>query len=266
MIDVQLTYPRLFSEGAGMLAIKLQVPEKQLVAVVGASGSGKTTLLRLLAGLEKPQSGAITVQGQTWLDTAARISLPPQKRSIGFVFQDSALFPNMTVLENIRFAAAGSPLISSLIESVGLQPFIHQKPDKLSGGQRQRVALARALVRRPQVLLLDEPFAALDESSGAELRQTLLHLHQAWGTTTLLVSHHADDVRTLADRVIRLEYGKIISDVPVPLKTASQEIIRTLTFDHDTQTWVIGTDTTLLRSSNPVWGQYKPGDVFPLPA
>lgn len=266
MIEMQLTFPRLFAAGAGRLEVSLEVPEKQLVAITGASGSGKTTLLRLLAGLEKPESGSIRVHGNTWLDTARGVNLPPQQRSIGFVFQDSALFPNMTVLENIRFVP-GSPLLAdTLIESAGLRPFIHQKPGKLSGGQRQRVALVRALVRRPQVLLLDEPFAALDDASGAELRQALLTLHEAWGTTTLLVSHHADDVRTLADRVIRLEYGTIISDTPVAEKTSGQEVIQRLFFDTDARQWVIETEATQLRSGNPVWAQYKPGDVLPFPA
>ncbi len=266
MIEMQLSFPRLFAAGAGRLEVSLEIPEKQLVAIAGASGSGKTTLLRLLAGLEKPESGIIRVHGTTWLDTAGGVNFPPQQRSIGFVFQDSALFPNMTVLENIRFAPASPLLADALIESAGLGPFIHQKPGKLSGGQRQRVALVRALVRRPQVLLLDEPFAALDDTSGAELRQTLLTLHQAWGTTTLLVSHHADDVRTLADRVIRLEYGKIISDTPVPAEATGQEVIRSLRFETGTNTWLIETETTRLRSTNPAWAQFKPGDILPFPA
>ncbi|QHV96785.1 ATP-binding cassette domain-containing protein [Spirosoma endbachense] len=268
MIQLDITMPRLFAEGVTELQVQLELATGSLTALVGPSGSGKTTLLRVLAGLEKPRLGRIAVQGAVWLDIAQGINQPPQKRSIGYVFQDTALFPNMTVRENIQFAAPPDQrnLVDSLIQETGLERFINQKPVALSGGQQQRVALARALVRRPTVLLLDEPFAALDPEASQQLRQLLLNLHQSWGTTTLLVSHHETDVDVLADRIIRLVQGSIQSDragtKTLNLNTTQPERIQRIYFDETNQEWVIKTATILLRSANPAWGQLQVNDVI----
>ncbi|QIP14854.1 ATP-binding cassette domain-containing protein [Spirosoma aureum] len=269
MIQLDITMPRLFAEGVTELQVQLELATGSLTALVGPSGSGKTTLLRVLAGLEKPRLGRIEVQGGTvWLDTAHGINQPPQKRSIGYVFQDTALFPNMTVRENIQFAAPPDQrkLVDSLIQETGLERFVNQKPVALSGGQQQRVALARALVRRPTVLLLDEPFAALDPEASQQLRQLLLNLHQSWGTTTLLVSHHETDVDVLADRIIRLVQGSIQSDragtKTLNLINAQPERILRIYFDETHQQWVIETATVLLRSANPAWARLHVNDVI----
>ncbi|MBC8152213.1 MAG: ATP-binding cassette domain-containing protein [Bacteroidetes bacterium] len=272
MIEADLIMPRLFAEGAGDLHLQLAFTPGSLTAIVGPSGAGKTTLLRLLAGLETPYRGRIVVDGTVWLDTRKNINLRPQQRSIGYVFQDTALFPNMTVRENIEFAArpgqAGPnqrPLVDELIDATGLAAFIDQKPSTLSGGQRQRVALARALVRRPALLLLDEPFAALDGQASETLRQTLLRLHQTWGTTTLLVSHFDADVRALADRVVRLVQGKISEDRVVNERTIPlTEPIQRIRYDATTRQWVIETATLQLRSANPAWGHLSVGDPIQL--
>ncbi|WP_338876361.1 ATP-binding cassette domain-containing protein [Spirosoma sp. SC4-14] len=269
MIRLDVTMPRLFSEGVTELQVQFTLPTGSLTALVGPSGSGKTTLLRLLAGLETPKRGQIEVNDSLWLDTDRRINLAPQQRSIGYVFQDTALFPNMTVLENIQFVTPphSERLLDQLIQETGLEPFIRQKPAALSGGQRQRVALARALIRRPALLLLDEPFAALDPVASQQLRQLVLKLHNHWGTTTLLVSHYETDVRVLADRVIRLTQGRIQSDQPV-LKTLTgspqSEQIRSISFDNTQQEWVVETDTLSLRSTNPAWSQLKVNDFIQL--
>jgi len=263
MIQAELTLPRLFTEGPGDLQVQLTLPTGSLTALVGPSGSGKTTILRLLAGLETPTQGRIAVDEQTWLDTRQRINQRPQDRSIGYVFQDSALFPNMTVRENIQFVAPPNQqtLVSELIEQTGLQPFIDQKPARLSGGQQQRVALARALVRRPKLLLLDEPFAALDSASAQALRPVLLDLHQRWGTTTVLVSHHEADVQALADRIIHLDQGRIRSEslvdaaAPIP-----GERIERIYFDQPSQQWILETAKTQLRADAPTWQHLKAGD------
>jgi molybdate transport system ATP-binding protein len=268
MIQLDITMPRLFAEGVTELQVQLELATGSLTALVGPSGSGKTTLLRVLAGLEKPRIGRIDVQGAVWLDTVQGINQPPQKRSIGYVFQDTALFPNMTVRENIQFAAPPDQrkLVDSLIQETGLERFVNQKPMALSGGQQQRVALARALVRRPTVLLLDEPFAALDPEASQQLRQLLLNLHQSWGTTTLLVSHHETDVDVLADRIIRLVMGSIQSDragtKTLNLNTVQPERIQRIYFDETHQEWVIETATVLLRSANPAWGRLQVNDVI----
>ncbi|MEZ0538813.1 ABC transporter ATP-binding protein [Fibrella arboris] len=269
MIELAVAFPRLFTEGTGHLELNISLAQGSLTAVIGPSGSGKTTLLRLLAGLETPQEGHILVGGQVWYDQPSGKNLPPQQRSIGYVFQDTALFPNMTVLENITYAASGLPRtqVEELIEATGLTTFAHSKPTRLSGGQRQRVALARALVRRPQVLLLDEPFSALDAEATAQLRQLLLSLHRAWGTTTLLVSHHAADVNALADRILQLRQGKIVEDKPSTRPDTSTSLtgkIRRIWFDEANGQWVVDTEGLQLRSDNPAWGNLKVGTFIDL--
>lgn len=265
MIQVDLVMPRLFAEGTSDLDVKLNVALGSLTALVGPSGSGKTTLLRLLAGLETPRQGRIVVNESVWLDTSQRTNWPPQQRSIGYVFQDTALFPNMTVRENIQYAAPTNQqmMVQELINATGLESFVNQKPARLSGGQRQRVALARALVRRPQLLLLDEPFAALDNASGETLRQVLRELHRTWGTTTLLVSHHEADVQTLANRVIELVQGRIESDEPISARATATPLLESIIrieFDEIQQQWVIETTTTRLQSANPEWGRLSVGN------
>lgn len=259
--------PRLFAEGASELQVQLDLESTSLTALVGPSGSGKTTLLRLLAGLESPGTGSIVVNEAIWLDKSKGINWTPQQRSIGYVFQDTALFPNMTVRENIQFAAptGQKTLVDELIDSTGLETFVNQKPIRLSGGQRQRVALARALVRRPQLLLLDEPFAALDEEASQILRQVLLQLHQKGGTTMLLVSHHEVDIQAMADRVVQLVQGRIQSDKRINDRAATsslQERITYIYFDNACQQWVVETATTQLKSANPSWASRQVGDLI----
>ncbi len=259
MIHIDVSLPRLFAEGATELQVQIELKFGGLTALVGPSGSGKTTLLRLLAGLETPRSGRITVDKAVWFDTKAGINLPPQQRAIGFVFQDTALFPNMTVRENITYAAPNQQpgLVDELIEGTGLETFIDQKPGRLSGGQRQRVALARALVRRPQLLLLDEPFAALDTQSSQQLQQVLVKLHQRWQTTTLLVSHHDADVQALADRVIRLVEGHVQTDERIESRAPNpliQERITQIEYDDARRVWVIETTSSQLHSVQPGLG------------
>lgn len=265
MIQIDVVMPRLFAEGTSDLTVNLAVDSGSLTALVGPSGSGKTTLLRLLAGLETPRQGRIVVDESVWLDTYQRVNRPPQQRSIGYVFQDTALFPNMTVQESIQYAVTTDqqPLVHELIDATGLKSFVNQKPARLSGGQRQRVALARALVRRPKLLLLDEPFAALDAQASQLLRQVLLDLHKTWGTTTLLVSHHEIDVNTLADRVVTLVQGRIESDRQLDQRSKSvplQERITRIEYDEIQQLWLVETTTTKLQSSNPDWSNRRVGD------
>lgn len=265
MIKADLSIDRWFADGAGELHAQFELATGSLTVLVGPSGSGKTTILRLLAGLGKPTHGQIIVNNHTWLDTQQRINLRPQQRSVGYIFQDAALFPNLTVRENILFVTpkGEQALANQLIETTGLTPFVDKKPVALSGGQQQRVALARALVRRPECLLLDEPFAALDGAAAEQLRRVLLDMHRAWGTTTLLVSHHEADVQALADRVIRLGQGKIQEDYQVSkANTHTPESIRRVWYDDIQQQWVIETDTVQLRSADPRWAKAQVGAVL----
>jgi molybdate transport system ATP-binding protein len=265
MIELDLTLPRIFADGSGELQLRLSLETNSLTAFYGASGAGKTTLLRLLAGLETPVSGRIVVDGETWLDTSQRINVPVQKRSIGFVFQDAALFPNMTVRENLAYAAFSpkDAFIDELLELIKLGSLGARKPDGLSGGQRQRVALARALVRRPKVLLLDEPFASLDATTAQSLREVLGHLHQQFQTTTLLVTHSQEDIRQLADRKVEIERGRVkVDEVKGPESAPISGIITKL----DRENGYLETDTMQIRlGASAAWpNDLKVGDEVSL--
>ena len=191
--------------------VTLEVPDGSLTALLGPSGSGKSTLLRIIAGLESPDAGAILLGGTDV--TAAR----PQDRGIGFVFQHYAAFSHMSVRENVAFGLrirkrSGDEIqtrVDELLALVGLTAWGGQRPDQLSGGQRQRMALARALAVQPRVLLLDEPFGALDAKVRAELRRWLRRLHDEQGVTTVLVTHDQEEAMEVADRIAVMHEGRI---------------------------------------------------------
>ncbi|MCP4443560.1 MAG: ATP-binding cassette domain-containing protein [Aureispira sp.] len=208
MITGHLNKTLQTAQGEQELRVDLSIKEGELVAVYGDSGVGKTTVLRILAGLAQPDSGELYVNGNCWLDTNKKISWTAQQRKVGMVFQDYALFPNMTVLENLQFAANNERLINELLEYTELESLQNRKPNTLSGGQQQRVALARALVMEPQLLLLDEPLSALDLRMRKQLQQLILDLHQRYNVTTIMVSHNVPEVLKLADKVLLLEGGQ----------------------------------------------------------
>ena len=217
MLELHLTKPLHTAQGPATFDVRLSVPPSALLAVYGPSGAGKTTLLRLLAGLDRPTSGYLRVAGETWSDHARGLWLPPQRRSVGFVFQDYALFPNMTVRENLEFALPNqqnSSLVAELLDMVGLSELAGRRPAALSGGQQQRVALARALARQPKLLLLDEPLAALDAPTRLRLQDALAAAHHRFQLTTLLVSHDDAEIRRLATHVVALDQGQIVRQGP----------------------------------------------------
>ena len=200
------------SQGPQSLDIGFELGKGRLLTIYGDSGAGKTTVLRLLAGLADPESGYIAVDGEVWLDTGRKIHLSPQRRSIGFVFQDFALFPHLTVKENLEFALQKGDdrrLVAELIELMELGPLQDRRPNVLSGGQQQRVALARAITRRPRLLLLDEPLSALDDDMRFRLQDYIIRAHRHYQLTTILVTHYLPEIFRLSDEVICLEKGKI---------------------------------------------------------
>jgi molybdate transport system ATP-binding protein len=194
------------------LDVELSIGEGTLAALFGPSGAGKTTILRMLAGLARPDAGRIVVGGEAWFDAERGIDLPPQRRSIGFVFQDYALFPHWTVRANIAYAASSRDdrWIDELLDLTGLRELRDELPATLSGGQKQRVALARALARRPVLMLLDEPLSALDPELRSQLQDQLADLQRRFRFTALMVSHDIGEVFKLAQQVYRLEHGRIV--------------------------------------------------------
>ncbi len=199
--------------GVSDLIIDTELRLAEITAIQGKSGAGKTSLLKILAGLMHPETGYIEVNGEVWLNTEQKISLPPQKRNIGFVFQDYALFPNMTVKQNLQYALGKEKdlgQVNHLLKLTGLTAFAEHKPVTLSGGQKQRAALARALIRKPALLLLDEPLSAIDNETRLELQQELLQLHKEYQFTALLVSHDTDEIFKLATQAICIDNGLVI--------------------------------------------------------
>ena len=191
------------------LKINLDIQEGSFTTLTGKSGSGKTTLLRSLAGLEKA-SGTIVFNNETWQDSNTFLS--PQNRRIGFVFQDYALFENMSIEKNLLFVNNEPKLAQKLLEITELYEMRHRLPTTLSGGQKQRVSLCRAMMLRPKLLLMDEPFSALDLDMRQALQSEVLTLHKEFKTTTIMVSHDPSEIYKLSDRVLVLDHGKIIND------------------------------------------------------
>lgn len=227
MIQIDLHKELQAANGKLYLDVNLSIAQGSFTSLYGKSGVGKTSILRMLAGLMKPDHGTISVANQLWFNSSKGIHLIPQKRKIGYVFQDYALFPNMTVEENLSFAQAKhqeKSLINQLIDMMELGALKTRKPRNLSGGQQQRVALARALVQQPTILLLDEPLSALDQEMRVKLQNYILKAHQELGLTTILVSHNVAEIMKLADQVIQLEDGKVMKQGSPAEVLSHQEI------------------------------------------
>jgi molybdate transport system ATP-binding protein len=191
------------------LRVELELDVRsETVALAGPSGAGKTTVLRAIAGLVAPDEGRIECGGEHWFDSKQRIDLPPEHRSVGLVFQEYALFPHLTVEQNVAYG--GRARARELVERLGLDALAHVRPGYLSGGERQRVALARALARDPKVLLLDEPLAALDAQTRTGVRGELRDHLRALRLPTVLVTHDYADAAALADRIAVMVAGRIV--------------------------------------------------------
>ncbi|EAJ0637085.1 sulfate/molybdate ABC transporter ATP-binding protein [Campylobacter jejuni] len=212
MIKIDINHPMNTAKGRLDLNFKKDIESGKITALFGESGAGKTTLLKIIAGLIKPKLGRIEVDNELWFDSSKNFSLALQKRKIGFVFQDYALFPNMNVKENIAYAASSKAKISELLTLMDLENLAKIYPKHLSGGQAQRVALARALAREPKILLLDEPLSALDFKMRANLQDELAKILEYFKISTLLVSHDLAEIYKLSHRILELRNGKIIKD------------------------------------------------------
>lgn len=225
---IQLDIHKKLNTAGGLMNLRFSctIQSGKLTTIYGNSGAGKTSVLRMLAGLLRPDSGTIEVNGNSWFNSDKKTNIKTQDRKVGFVFQDYALFPNMTVRENLEFALDSKnevAAVNELIELTELGDLEKRKPETLSGGQKQRVALARAIVRKPEVLMLDEPLSALDYSMRSKLQNYILQIHNEYKLTTLLVSHEMGEVFKLSDEVIVLENGNIKQQgLPAQLFTRRQ--------------------------------------------
>ena len=211
MLKIDIQRSMLTSEGKTDLKVCTEIRDNELLCLFGHSGAGKTTLLRILAGLTKPDKGRILFNDTVWFDSEKKINITPQERNVGYMFQDYALFPNMTVEKNISFAQKekNRDEVNKLLALFDLDALKSQHPAKLSGGQKQRVALARALAAKPNVLLLDEPLSALDFDMRLALQHEIRKAHELLNTVTLMVSHDLQEVFHLATSVMTLKNGTV---------------------------------------------------------
>lgn len=194
MISIYIEKKLKSYKGQRILQIKQQFAAGGITKIYGPSGAGKTTLLKTIAGFTEPERGKIIVNGIVWFDAETKINLPPQKRMVGFVFQDYALFPNMTVVEHLEYATTDKEWINRLLAIGKLEPFATHKPEYLSGGQQQRLAILRALAIKPKILLMDEPFSALDPESKSALINELKVVFEELKTTVLIVTHNPQEL------------------------------------------------------------------------
>jgi len=274
MVEVNIQRTLRSATGQMNLQVDFKLKRGSFTTLYGHSGAGKSSVFRMLAGLMKPNSGRIVVNGTTWFDDQKKINLPPQKRNIGLVFQDYALFPNMTVEENLLFAlkkGQSEKKVRELIDVVDLGDLQYHMPKTLSGGQKQRVALARALVQKPDLLLLDEPLSALDHNMSIKLQNYLIQIHQEYELTIIFVSHILAEILKMSSHILLLDQGKIIErGHPIEIlthKSPPGEILLTgdiihTDIDNGTIEVLIGKNVVRLNVDEMKMSGLHPGDVI----
>lgn len=198
MISIDIEKKLKAYHGQQVLRVKRKFTPGSITNIYGPSGSGKTTFLKMIAGFISPENGNIVVSGVTWFDTSSKINLPPQKRHTGFIFQDYALFPNMTVQQHLEYATDDLEWIKRLLAIGKLETLATHKPEYLSGGQQQRLAILRALAIKPKLILMDEPFSALDQDTKTALIVDLKIVFAELKATVLIVSHNPKELEGLA--------------------------------------------------------------------
>jgi molybdate transport system ATP-binding protein len=207
--------------GGFLLEADTQIPGEGVTALFGRSGSGKTSLLRCIAGLEQPDEAFLQINGDTWHDTGADVYLPPQARGIGYVFQESALFPHLNVLGNLLYGHQRTPeqerteSLQRVVDLLGLGGLLKSHPARLSGGEKQRVAIGRALLNHPRLLLMDEPMASLDRGHKKEILPYLESLHRETRIPVIYVTHDLDELVRIADHLVLIEQGRLLAQGPL---------------------------------------------------
>jgi len=252
----------LFGNGGELkLKVKLEIGRGEFIALMGESGSGKTSFLRILAGLESC-IGDIKVDDEVWLNR--NLNLPPQKREVGFVFQEYALFENMSVIENLLFVSKDIELAEYLLKIIELKELRDRYPESLSGGQKQRVAIARAIMKKPKLLLMDEPLSALDSSMRLRLQKEIKLLHQKFNMTTIMVSHDLSEVYRLADRVLVLKDGGIVTNkgVDLAMDLSSPPELKAQVVDIDDGFLILSICGTLTKIKDKNYSDCGIGDII----
>ncbi len=208
MLEIDIKQPLYTVEGRSRLEVRADLNLGEIVCLQGASGIGKTTLLRIISGLVKPHRGRIAFDGELWCDTDKGVFVPASKRRTGLMFQDFALFPNMTIFEQVLYAQPNrsEDRVLELLERFGIAALKDRHPHQLSGGQKQRVALARAIASEPTMLLLDEPFSALDWDLKESLRESIREAHKMLGSITMIVCHDPADIKAMASTVLHFNF------------------------------------------------------------
>ena len=191
------------------LDITFECPDRKMLVMIGPSGGGKTSTIRMIAGLDKPDEGIIRFNGRTWFDSSGRVSVPPRKRRLGYVFQDYDLFPHLNLYDNAAFAAVDKKEVDELFELFNISHLAKRRPYMVSGGERQRCAICQAMARRPQMLLLDEPFSALDAMTRRVLREELKNLKGRFSFPIIYVTHDVNEALYLADELLPVVQGKV---------------------------------------------------------
>lgn len=275
MIEINVKKWLRGAEGKMQLQAAFAIQPSSIVAIMGPSGAGKTSILKMIAGLMHPDEGYIKVNEEKWFDSKEKINRLPQKRGIGFVFQEYALFPNMSVRENLTYALRhkqDAHMIDEVLSTMNIQNLQHQKPSRLSGGQQQRVALARAIVRKPRILLLDEPFAALDKSMRFKLQEDLIHLHRHYNITTLMASHDILEVARMADEMMLMHNGFIEQTGPpeklLPIMEANTLEGEVVAIDYQSGAITLAIPHVLshITLANPDFSSLKKGDYIKIHA
>lgn len=209
MISINIEKKLALYNGGQLLKVSAELESGSLLKVSGPSGAGKSTFLKILAGLIAPNQGKIVVDDLVWIDTSTKINLSPQQRKTGFVFQDYALFPNMNVQQQLEYATKDQDLIKDLLAFGRLEAFIKHKPAQLSGGQQQRLAILRALAIKPKLLLMDEPFSALDSKTKISLISEFQFLLDKNSISTIIVSHNLHELESLPGKELLIGEEKI---------------------------------------------------------
>ncbi|RZS93673.1 ATP-binding cassette domain-containing protein [Aquimarina brevivitae] len=200
-------------KGEMLLDVDFTLSKGKITALYGPSGAGKTSIAKMIGGFMKPDQGLITIDNTIWYDSQHNIFKKPQDRTVGFVFQDYALFPNMSIRQNLIYALPNKtslPWVSKILDVMELSKIEGERPEKLSGGQKQRVALARALVQQPSLLVLDEPLSSLDAQLKSKIQTYLKNYSEERKLTTLLISHDRDEIESLSDYIYTIKEGKIV--------------------------------------------------------